>query len=165
MLLGVSSCYAQLHNDEPLRAYVNPHFYSSFGYYGFGLDLDFEDQISEKMFLKTDMGFYFAPTSNHICGTSFAIALKYQFTPYLFALFDMQPNMRLQGHGHQVYGDYLTFYIRSGVGVGSNVNFNEYHQVYMQVQVCGDIVLLDEMHSYNGSVYLMVGIGYRYKFF
>lgn len=163
MLPGVG--LSQVEEDEPLKAYLKPHFYTSVNYYGFGLDLDFEHQIAERMYLKTDLGVYFAPISNHVFGTSFSIALKYRFNEYLFALFDMQPNMRLQGIEHQINGDYLTFYIRNGIGVGTNIDFGEYHQVYMEAKLCGDVVLYDELHVYHGSVYLMVGVGYRYKFF
>lgn len=159
-------CYAQTDDDEFLRCYFTPRLYTCVGYYnGFGLDLDFEDKIVDGLYLNVNTGLYYSPASYHMVGTEFAIALKYQFTPYLFALFDMQPNMRLQGISHQVNGDYMTFYVRSGLGVGANWDISREHQVYIEAKGCTDIVLLDETHQHNEGIYVIFCVGYKYSFF
>jgi len=160
----LGACFSQVESDD-LNVYADMHLHAAVTYYSLGIDLNFEEAVFDWLYLEEYTGIYYAPGSYYGCGVNFTVGVKFKPVRYVYGIVDFQPNTHVHGVGHQAYGDYLLLYLRCGLGIGGVLPIGSDGEVYIEAKVCSDLVLLDDVDSYDGGTWLLVGFGYRYKFF
>lgn len=89
--------------------------------------------------------------------------LEYTFS-HLYAFFDVHPCFSIAGNGHQVYGDYVWFYVVPQLGIGSTYKLMDSLEIYAEVGVYKDITIISSRNDLSSSSFgVMLGFGLMYK--
>lgn len=161
-LIFVSLICSAQDPDYGLRTYASPYVHYSHGGVGMSVEMYFEDDLSTAFMTCASMGLYYSPVLDVACGTHFSYGVKYVGIRHMYAVFDLRPIVKLNGIGHQVYGDYLTFGVTSGVGIGGYMDIGQSSLLYAELKLCTDIIIYSEFGNKGGS-YLYMGLGYRHR--
>lgn len=76
------------------------------------------------------------------------------------------PSIGVVGIGHQVYGDYMTFYLPLNVGIIYKLNFAKEHNLLFEFSLEKDFIVYSSIREQiKDDIYLKFKLGYSYNFF
>ena len=76
------------------------------------------------------------------------------------------PSIGVVGMGHQVYGDYMAFYLPLNVGIIYKLNFSKEHSLLFEFSLEKDFTVYSSIHDQiKDDIYLKFKLGYSYNFF
>jgi hypothetical protein len=152
---------------EPLIVYIGPSINTTFdGYVGTSVSMLFYNNIAPNLSTRTTLGMNFISIPlRDTPGITFALGLEYQF-PWFYMFLDIFPHLNVHGIGHQVYGDYTTFYFEFDLGIGYNLELAKQHSIYFELAIGQEVTIFNALREdYRNGTFPLLSIGYSYRFF